>query len=269
MCNHCKFLLGLIYGFKTQIIMKEEQNIVVSTFYKFFDNPRFEEIRLPLKFFCRDHGIKGIIIMANEGLNATISGSREELDNFFDHIKNEYGFKFCNVKESRINYHPFRKIKVKAKKEIVTLGMPEINGLEAGVHVKPEKWDEFIERDDVVLIDTRNTYEIILGSFKGAVNPQTENFRDFPEWFEKHKQEFAGKKIAMCCTGGIRCEKSTAYLKSRGVKEVYHLEGGILNYLMKLRDKAKTWYGDCFVFDKRIAVNKQIEQVHNTTCISS
>lgn len=246
--------------------MKEESAIIISTFYKFFDNPKFEEIRLPLKYFCAENNIKGIIIMAKEGLNATISGTRKSLDNFFQHIKKEYGFTFENIKESSLDYHPFRKIKVKAKNEIVTLGMPEVSGLDAGTYVKPEEWDDFISREDVVLIDTRNTYEIILGSFKDAVNPETENFRDFPEWFEKEKHRFAGKKIAMCCTGGVRCEKSTAYLKSKGLNEVYHLEGGILNYLMKLGEKAKTWYGECFVFDKRIAVDKKVKQVHHTSC---
>ncbi len=244
----------------------EKKEIIIATFYRFFDNSKFEEIRLPLKEWCKDHDIKGIIIMAKEGVNSTISGTRINIDKFFEHVKNEYGFEFKNIKESKIDYHPFGKIKVKAKQEIVTLGMPEISGLDAGYHVKPEEWDDFISRDDVVLIDTRNTYEVILGSFEGAVNPETENFRDFPEWFEEHKEDLKGKKVAMCCTGGVRCEKSTAYVKSQGFDEVYHLDGGIINYLMKLGENAKTWYGDCFVFDKRIAIDKQISQVHNTIC---
>jgi UPF0176 protein len=241
-------------------MLEEKLDIIVSSFYKFFDNPNFEEIRLPIKEYCQVNSIKGIIIMAKEGLNATISGERKNIDNFYEYLENEYGFTFNNIKESQLDYYPFRKIKVKAKAEIVTLKMPNINGINSGYYIKPEDWDEFISRDDVKLIDTRNSYEVILGSFKGAINPKTENFSDFPEWFAKHKKEFEGKKIAMCCTGGIRCEKSTAYLKSLGIKEVYHLEGGILTYLMKLGAKAKTWYGDCFVFDKRVAVSNNIQQ---------
>lgn len=250
--------------------MSTEQigSVVVSTFYKFFNNFMYKEVKDVLKNFCLENNIKGIIIMAEEGLNATISGSRDSLDRFFEYIKKTLGCEFNNIKESNIDYHPFNKIKVKIKREIVTLGMPEISGLDAGIRVKPEEWDSFISRDDVILIDTRNEYETVLGSFKGAIDPKTENFRDFPKWFEDNRSNFEGKKIAMCCTGGVRCEKSTAYLKSIGIQEVYHLEGGILNYLMKIGKEAKTWYGDCFVFDKRIAVDKTNKQVFSTKVIS-
>lgn len=245
--------------------MKEE--IVISTFYKFFDNPNFEEIRLPLKEYAQSIDIKGIIIMAKEGLNATISGTKENTDLFFAHMKKRYGFSFNNIKTSFLDYYPFLKMKVKAKKEIVTLKMPEISGKDAGHYVKAQDWDSFIAQDDVVLIDTRNAYEIAIGTFQNSINPHTEEFCQFPLWFETHKENFKNKKIAMCCTGGVRCEKSTAYLKSLGLKEVYHLEGGILKYLEELGDKAKMWQGDCFVFDHRIAVNNDIKQVKTTSCL--
>lgn len=243
--------------------------IVISTFYKFFDNHNYANIRLPLKEYAQSINIKGIVIMAKEGLNATISGTKENTECFFNHMKRKYGFSFSNIKTSYLDYHPFLKMKVKAKKEIVTLKMPEIRGIDSGHYVKAQDWDNFISQDDVVLIDTRNSYEIAIGTFKRAVDPETEEFSQFPQWFEKHKKEFKDKKIAMCCTGGVRCEKSTAYLKSLGLKEVYHLEGGILRYLEELGDKAKMWQGDCFVFDHRIAVNKSIKQVKTTICLDS
>ncbi len=244
-----------------------QTEIVISAFYKFFDNPNFEEIRIPLKEHAQSLDIKGIIIMAKEGLNATISGTKENIDLFFEHMKEKYGFSFNNIKTSYLDYYPFLKMKVKAKKEIVTLKMPEISGEDSGHYVKAQDWDNFIAQDDVVLIDTRNAYEIAIGTFKNSINPQTEEFSRFPQWFEKHKENFKDKKIAMCCTGGVRCEKSTSYLKSLGLKEVYHLEGGILKYLEELGDNAKMWQGDCFVFDRRIAVNTFIKQVQTTKCL--
>ncbi|MEQ9116294.1 MAG: rhodanese-like domain-containing protein [Rickettsiales bacterium] len=243
-----------------------KHEIIISTFYKFFNNSLCREIKDELKKFCLVNKIFGIIVMAEEGVNATVSGSKKDLDSFFRYMSDEYGFNFDNIKNSKVDYHPFRKIKVKIKKEIVTLGMPGIKGDNAGTYVSPENWDEFISRDDVVLIDTRNEYETVLGSFEGAVNPKTENFRDFPMWFKENKAKFTGKKIAMCCTGGVRCEKSTSYLKNLGFNDVYHLEGGILNYLIKLGKKTRKWYGDCFVFDQRIAVDNKIKQVFTTSC---
>ena len=241
--------------------------IVISTFYRFFDNPNYQEIRIPLREYAKSIDIKGIIIMAQEGLNATIAGTKENTDLFLRHMKQKYGFVFNNVKTSYLDYYPFLKMKVKAKQEIVTLKMPEISSANPGKYIKPQDWDSFISQDDVVLIDTRNTYEIAIGTFKNAVNPQTEEFGQFPQWFSEHREKFKDKKIAMCCTGGVRCEKSTAYLKSLGLKEVYHLEGGILKYLEELGDSAKMWSGDCFVFDHRIAVNNSIKQVKNTSCL--
>lgn len=241
--------------------------IVICTFYKFFSNPEYQEIRIPIREYAQSIEVRGIIVMAEEGLNATISGSQEGIDKMFKHLKDKYGFEFSNIKISYLDRHPFGKIKVKAKQEIVTLKVPGVSGDTPGIYVKPEDWDSFITRPDVVLIDTRNNYEIVLGTFNNAVNPNTEEFNQFPEWFEKHQDEFKDKKIAMCCTGGIRCEKSTAYLKSLGLKEVYHLEGGILKYLEEVGDNTKTWKGDCFVFDRRIALDKEIKQVKATSCL--
>ncbi len=239
--------------------MSAEQ-IVISTFYKFVDLPNYTVIKESLLIFCNQHKLKGTILLAREGVNATISGERTDINFLYRHFVQNYGITLTNSKESFLDRQPFEKMKVRLKKEIVTMGVPCINGNDPGHYVQPEQWDNFIAREDVVLIDNRNKYEIRLGSFKGAINPFTNHFRDFPQWFECNQEKFVGKKIAMCCTGGIRCEKSTSYIKTKGIDEIYHLDGGILNYLEKFGDKNLSWYGDCFVFDDRIAVDQQLNQ---------
>jgi len=227
----------------------------ISTFYKFFDNSNYQSMAAELKEYAASIGVKGTVILAKEGLNATISGSQPSIDKMFAYMKNKYDLVFSNIKNTYFSSHPFNKLKIKTKNEIVTLGISGIGGKDPGHYIKPEMWDEFITKSDVVVIDTRNDYEVEAGAFKDAINPNTQTFGEFPAWFLKHQKEFEGKKIAMYCTGGIRCEKSTTYLKSLGIKEVYHLEGGILQYLEDVRGTSKTWQGGCFVFDQRRAVD--------------
>ncbi len=244
----------------------QENQIVITTFYKFIDLPNFELIKEPLRIFCVKKNLKGTILLASEGINATISGLREDIDSFYQELKNQYDIVLTNIKESFAGKRPFYKMKVRLKKEIVTLGVPGVDGTNSGRYVKAEEWDDFIAGSDVILIDTRNKYEINLGSFKGAVNPMIEHFRDFPKWFDDNIDQFKGKKVAMFCTGGVRCEKSTSFAKFRGINDVYHLDGGILGYLEKNTDKVKSWYGDCFVFDDRVAVDAKINPSPAVTC---
>ncbi len=244
----------------------QENQIVITTFYKFIDLPAFESIKEPLLAFCVEKNLRGTILLASEGINATISGLREDIDAFYQELKSQYDITLTNIKESFAGKRPFYKMKDRLKKEIVTLGVPGVSGTNAGHYIKAEEWDDFIAGDDVILIDTRNKYEINLGSFKNAVNPMTEHFRDFPKWFDDNLERFKGKKVAMFCTGGVRCEKSTSFAKARGVNDVYHLDGGILGYLEKLGDQAKSWYGDCFVFDDRVAVDIKVNPSSEVTC---
>jgi len=248
--------------------MSENTQVIVSTFYKFFDFPCYENISESLKQFCISQDLKGTILLASEGLNSTVSGSREGLDKLYTYLLDEYNIDLDNIKESFCDTRPFGKMKVRLKEEIVTLraGNIDVNTTK-GEYIEPEAWDEFISRDDVVLIDTRNSYEINLGTFANAVDPDTKNFRDFPEWLEGNKETLKGKKIAMCCTGGVRCEKSTAFMKMEGFEEVYHLKGGIINYLEKTANKNKKWHGSLFVFDDRFVLNDKLEQSFDTLCV--
>lgn len=233
--------------------------IVISTFYKFTPISNCQEVKNSLLSLCNSQQIKGTILLAEEGINATISGSREAISHFYQELEKRFAITLSNIKESFNEQHPFEKMKVRIKQEIVRIGIKEVDGSNPGHYVKPEDWDRFIQQGDVIVIDTRNDYEIEMGSFEKAINPHTAYFRDFPKWFEENMDQFAGKKVAMFCTGGVRCEKSTAYVKSKGIDEVYHLDGGILNYLEKMGNKGKTWHGNCFVFDERIALNNEVK----------
>jgi len=247
--------------------MSNTEEVVVSTFYKFFDFPCYEAVKEPLKEFCDSQELKGTILLADEGINSTISGSREGIDNFYQYLNNEFGIDLDNIKESSCKLKPFGKMKVRLKEEIVTLraGRIDVNRTK-GEYIEPEDWDNFIKRDDVVLIDTRNNYETNLGTFEGAVDPDTKNFRDFPQWLAANRKSLIGKKVAMCCTGGVRCEKSTAFMKNEGFDEVYHLKGGIINYFEKTNNKNGLWKGKLFVFDDRFLVDDQLEQNFDMKC---
>lgn len=237
-------------------------NYVVMAFYKFVTLADHEALREPLLQQMALCNIKGTIILAREGINGSFSGIAQDVSNFINFLSNFPQFRDLTYKENLSEFNPFDKAKVKLRPEIVSLGIDEIDAENAtGIHVKPEEWNALISDGNVLTIDTRNAYEVALGSFKGAVDPQTLNFRDFPDYVEKHLSAHKDKKIAMFCTGGIRCEKSTAYLKKLGFSQVYQLEGGILNYLESIPADQSLWQGSCFVFDNRIAVDESLASV--------
>ena len=229
--------------------------ICVAALYRFAAFEDCDAIRAALARACRQHGIRGTLILAPEGINGTIAGPDAGIKAVLRHIRRLPGCADLDVKLSRAPALPFHRMKVRVKREIVTMGEPAIDPLAStGTYVEPAEWNALIADPDTIVIDTRNDYEVAIGSFEGAIDPQTASFREFPEWFRGARDGLAGKRIAMFCTGGIRCEKSTAFLKQEGVGEVYHLKGGILNYLQKVRERESLWRGDCFVFDQRVAV---------------
>jgi UPF0176 protein len=235
--------------------------IVVAAFYKFIKLEDYREKREPLLTFCQEKGIKGSILLAEEGINSTIAGTREAINDFFSYLKSDPRFSDIEHKESYTNSLPFERMKVLLKKEIVTLGVKFVDPTtQVGNYVNPKDWNQLITDPDVVLVDTRNDYEVKIGTFKGAKNPQTHSFREFPEYVKNNLDPEKTPKVAMFCTGGIRCEKSTSYLLSQGFKEVYHLQGGILKYLEEVPVQESLWEGECFVFDERIAVKHGLEK---------
>ncbi|OJY18177.1 MAG: hypothetical protein BGO90_02780 [Legionella sp. 40-6] len=237
--------------------------IIIASFYKFVPLDNYEEMRAPLLAQMNAHRIKGTIILASEGINGSFAGAPADMDAFYQVVHADPRLADLRFKETFDAENPFEKTKVKLRKEIVTMGIKEVNPLETvGVHLEPEQWNELLQEPDVVVIDTRNDYEFSLGTFKGAINPNTENFRNFPEYVQTELAEHKDKKIAMFCTGGIRCEKSTAYLKELGFEKVYHLQDGILNYLEKMPPEQSLWEGQCFVFDNRVAVDADLKRVY-------
>lgn len=220
----------------------------------------FVILQKPLQRFMQVLGIKGTVLLAKEGINGTISGDKNAIDNLLAYLHNEAGFVSLECKFSVSERSPFKRLKVKLKKEIVTLGVANISPKSnADTYVAPIDWNALIKDPDVILIDTRNNYEHEIGTFSGAINPNTESFREFPAYADKYLTPHFDKKIAMFCTGGIRCEKSTIYLKSQGFRAVYHLQGGILKYLAEIDEKNSLWQGECFVFDDRVAVKHNLE----------
>ena len=234
---------------------------IVFALYKFVTLENYEAMRQPLLDAMLENHIKGTLLLAAEGINGTISGPREGIDNLLAYLNADVRINPVSSKESLHDDAPFYRTKVKLKKEIVTLGVEGIDPLKTvGTYVKPQDWNALISDPDVTVIDTRNDYEIEIGSFKHAIDPKTQTFREFPEYVKEHLDPSKNKKVAMFCTGGIRCEKSTAYLKEQGFDEVYHLEGGILQYLEDVPKEESLWEGDCFVFDNRVAVNHDLEK---------
>ena len=210
----------------------EADTVVIVAFYKFVPLPDFEQRRIPLCNLCERNGVKGTILLAHEGINATISGPQMGIDAVLNSLQSDPVIGPLKLKYSKATELPFYRMKVRLKREIVRLGRPDINPRDqVGEYVRPEDWNDLISDPDVTLIDTRNDYEVEIGTFKGAQNPETKSFRDFPEYVDKELAEKKDKPIAMFCTGGIRCEKSTSLLLKKGFKKVYHLDGGILNYL--------------------------------------
>ncbi|MDB9528711.1 rhodanese-related sulfurtransferase [Oscillatoria sp. CS-180] len=234
--------------------------VVVATFYKFVAVENCEDLRRSLQALCDDYAIRGTILLAPEGLNATVSGLRDNISQILAILKADPRFTDLTVKFSTAEHHPFGRMKVKIKPEIVTLGQPDIDPTQhVGTYVNPAEWNELIVDPDVVLVDARNDYEVNIGTFHGAINPQTEAFRRLPDYLTTHLNPQQHKKVAMFCTGGIRCEKATAYLLKQGFREVYHLKGGILKYLEEVPETESLWEGECFVFDERVAVRHGLE----------
>jgi UPF0176 protein len=235
-------------------------SLVVAAFYKFVSLPDFAEKQQPLLDYCQAQGVKGTILLAKEGINGTIAGESEKIDSVLSFLRSDSRFADLEHKESSAEEAPFERMKVRLKKEIVTLGLPEVDPSQrVGNYVNAKDWNALISDPEVVVIDTRNDYEVKIGTFKGADNPETESFREFPEYVQRHLDPSKHKKVAMFCTGGIRCEKASSLMISQGFTEVYHLKGGILKYLEEVPTEESLWEGECFVFDERIAVGHGLE----------
>ena len=240
---------------------------VTCAMYKFVALPHFESLRAPLLEAMTSNQIFGTLLLAAEGINGTVAGTREGIDNLLHWINQQPGLENIDSKESYDDKIPFYRTKVKLKKEIVTMGVEGIDPKRTvGTYVKPEDWNDLISDPDVVLVDTRNDYEVQVGTFKNAIDPKTTSFREFPEWSKNNLDAEKNKKVAMFCTGGIRCEKSTAFLKEQGFEEVYHLQGGILKYLEKVPESESLWQGECFVFDNRVTVDHNLNSGSYDQC---
>ncbi len=239
----------------------------VCALYHFTRFPDPAAIKPALLQLCLDNGICGTLLLAREGINGTVAGTREGIDTVLAHIRALPGCNDLESKESTAAERPFPRMKVKLKREIVTMGQPDVDPLaKVGHYVEPKDWNELILAPDVAVIDTRNDYEVAIGTFKGAVDPETDSFREFPAWWAANKDRFHNKRIAMFCTGGIRCEKSTNFLMSQGIEDVYHLKGGILKYLEEVPAQDSTWEGECFVFDGRVSVGHGLKEGPHILC---
>ena len=242
--------------------------ITVTALYKFVSLADFRDLQPRLAAFCKARGIMGTLLLAKEGINGTVAGSADAIAELLAFLKSDPRLADLEHKESFADENPFYRMKVRLKREIVTMGVPDIDPrVTVGTYVEPKDWNTLISDPDTVLIDTRNGYEVAIGTFKGAIDPKTTNFREFPAWFEENRERFHNKpKIAMFCTGGIRCEKSTALLKSLGYEDVFHLKGGILKYLETVPGEESLWQGECFVFDNRVSVGHGLEPGHYDLC---
>lgn len=237
---------------------------LTAALYKFVELPNYTALQPNIHDACVVHNIKGTILLAHEGINGTIAGLPDDIHAILDYLRKDPTFegKFFDLehKESFADEHPFYRMKVKLKKEIVTMGVPSVNpNNTVGTYVKPEDWNALISDPDVFLLDTRNDYEVHIGTFKGAIDPKTSTFREFPKYVAENLDKTKHKKVAMFCTGGIRCEKASSYMLEQGFDEVYHLQGGILKYLETVPEEQSLWQGECFVFDQRVAVKHGLE----------
>lgn len=243
------------------------QPIVVAALYKFVTLSDFEALREPLLDTLKAHDIKGTLLLAEEGINGTVSGTRQGIDALLAWLKADPRLTDIDHKESLCAEQPFYRTKVKLKKEIVTLGVPDVDpNRRVGTYVEPQDWNSVISDPEVLVIDTRNDYEVEIGSFAGAVDPRTRSFREFPHYVKAHYDPAKHKKVAMFCTGGIRCEKASSYMLGQGFEEVYHLKGGILNYLEKVPEEDSLWRGECFVFDNRVTVRHDLTEGEYDQC---
>ena len=243
---------------------------IISTFYKFLVLENYKELKIKFDKSLSKTNIKGTILLANEGVNGTIAGSESDLKKFFLYIDKFSQFKDITPKFSSSNKNPFLRMKVRLKKEIVTIGIPEVSPSNlVGKYLNVEEWNEFLNESDSMIIDTRNDYEVSIGTFKNSINPKIKSFRNFPNWVQKNlidKKVSKKSKIGMFCTGGIRCEKSTSYLKQLGFENVFHLDGGILKYLENVKSDENEWKGECFVFDYRVSLNNSLEKGEYDMC---
>ncbi|MBH8562634.1 rhodanese-related sulfurtransferase [Nostoc sp. CENA67] len=247
--------------------MKQENTQVVATLYKFVRLPDFAEKQDPLLSYCLAQGVKGTILLAAEGINGTIAGSRQAIDSVLSFLRSDPRLQDIEHKESYTNTPPFERMKVRLKREIVTLGLLEVDpNQQVGTYVSPLEWNDLISDPEVTVIDTRNDYEVNIGTFKGAQNPQTETFREFPEYVRHNLDPNKHKKVALFCTGGIRCEKASSFMLAQGFTEVYHLKGGILKYLEEVPTEESLWEGECFVFDERVAVRHGLAEGTHELC---
>lgn len=247
--------------------MGKPMTVTVAALYHFtrFDAPA--ALRGPLLEICEREGIRGTLLLAEEGINGTVAGPLEGIEAVISHLRALPGCAGLDWKRSEAARMPFRRLKVRLKQEIVTLGRPDADPSErVGTYIDPEDWNALIACDDVAVIDTRNAYETAIGTFEGAIDPQTKGFRDFPGWWQANRDRFEGKRIAMFCTGGIRCEKATSWLLGQGVEDVYHLKGGILKYLEQVPEACSRWRGECYVFDGRVSVGHGLREGDHTAC---
>ncbi|WP_025732578.1 rhodanese-related sulfurtransferase [Carnimonas nigrificans] len=242
-------------------------SIVVAALYKFVTLNDYQQLREPLLSFMLEHDIKGTLLLAAEGINGTVSGSRDAIDALLEWFARDERLTALEYKESFSSEHPFYRTKVKLKKEIVTMGVPGVDpNQQVGTYLEPEEWNRLLDDPEVVLIDTRNDYEVDIGTFEGAVDPKTKTFREFPGYVRGHYDPEKVKKVAMFCTGGIRCEKASSFMLNEGFEEVYHLKGGILNYLKQIPEEQSKWRGECFVFDNRVAVKHDLSEGEFDQC---
>lgn len=249
------------------MLLNKEITYKVVALYKFVKLENYVDLQKPLHEVMTANDVKGTLLLAEEGINGTIAGPEQGVDAVVDWLGNDERFNNLSLKASYTEIAPFNRTKVKLKKEIVTMGVEGIDPQRiVGTYVKPEDWNALIADPEVLVIDTRNDYEYQVGSFVNAINPKTESFREFPKYVSDNLDPAKHKKVAMFCTGGIRCEKSTAYLKEQGFDEVFHLEGGILKYLEEVPADNSLWQGECFVFDERVTVNHQLEKGDYDQC---
>lgn len=240
---------------------------LTAALYKFVTLDDYQALQQPILEACQKLHIKGTLLLAKEGINGTIAGAPDDIRAILAHLRQDPRLADLGHKESWADRHPFYRMKVKLKKEIVTMGVPEVDpNLVVGTYVKPEDWNAIISDPDVIVLDTRNDYEVHIGTFKNAVDPKTTTFREFPKYVADNLDKTKHKKVAMFCTGGIRCEKASSYMKQQGFEEVYHLQGGILKYLETIPKEESLWEGDCFVFDQRVAVKHGLEVGDHDQC---
>lgn len=242
---------------------------LVAALYKFVTLPDYQALQAPIQTCCDQHGVKGTLLLAAEGINGTIAGTQAGMQAVLAHLRGDPRLADLEHKESFADTLPFHRMKVRLKREIVTMGVPGIDPNKiVGTYVRPEEWNQLISDPEVVVIDTRNDYEVAIGTFKGAINPNIKSFRDFPEWLRQQQSLAKKPRVAMFCTGGIRCEKSTAFMRAAGFDEVYHLQGGILKYLETVSERDSLWQGECFVFDERVAVGHGLRPGEYELCRS-